>query len=278
MDVLVAWLTTDTSLIEPSHLSVSVDELLSEHSLLMLPVLLEMLLVLPFRFCVWKSCDDQLMARDCSSWLSWRNLYFSDSFFCGERSRIDGDGDGEKKSIYQKPLLIIIYSLFMYVCCHWTLDEKRKKKVLKLKTFKSTKLTTTVESRDEARDEKNIILQHFHHELCLWVALIFKNKLAGRFLLFFRSTFEGACMAVVFPPSLVNYWERTIGNIGKIKQLELENQNLIPLMTNTSLHAKWKFISWRERQRKKINRGCFKVSSETGVKSFCLNIQSKTYI
>jgi hypothetical protein len=66
VDVFVAWLATDTSLIDPSHFSVSVDELLSEQSLLMLPVLLEMLARLPLRFGVWKSCD-QLMARDWSS-------------------------------------------------------------------------------------------------------------------------------------------------------------------------------------------------------------------
>jgi hypothetical protein len=49
--------------------------------------------------------------------------------------------------------------------------------------------------------------------------------------------------------SRTNNW-----NIGKIKQLELENQNLIPLMTNTRLHAKWKFISFAELKASKRER------------------------
>lgn len=126
VDVLVAWLATDTSLIEPSHLSVSVDELLSEQSLLMLPVLLEMLLELPLRFGVWKSCDDQLMARDCSSWLSWRSLY----------SQSDMEEKAKNSEYTSKPLIIIIYSLNMYVFC----QERRQLNIRKIakatETFK----------------------------------------------------------------------------------------------------------------------------------------------
>jgi hypothetical protein len=54
-------------------------------------------------------------------------------------------------------------------------------------------------------------------------------------------------MAVIFPSPADRKLSRTNNwNIGKIKQLELENQNLIPPMTNTRLHAEWKFISRRE--------------------------------
>lgn len=159
VDVLVAWLTTDTSLIEPSHFSVSVDELLSEHSLLMLPVLLEMLLVLPLRFGVWKSCD-QLMARDCSSWLSWRNLYS----VCILRT--DGDGDGEK-SVHQKPLIIIIYSLFMYVFCHERRQSNIRRNIKMKKTFKKSF------EADGWRDEQRSL---FAHSVSLHLCVRFQER------------------------------------------------------------------------------------------------------
>lgn len=125
--MFVAWLTTDTSLIDPSHLSVSVDDVLSVHSLLMLPVLLDMLMVLPLRwFCVWKSCD-QLIARDWSSWLSWRNLYivqFGSLLLCGFFPSIstmpledDGVAEGEERERRETSKIINNHYLFIiYVC------------------------------------------------------------------------------------------------------------------------------------------------------------------
>lgn len=134
VDVFVDWLTTDTSLIDPSHLSVSVDELLSEHSLLMLPVLLEMLLVLPLRFGDWKSCD-QLMARDCSSWLSWRNLY-SNVFFASA----DETPEMERKK-YTSKTINNHYLFIIYVCfCHESRQLNIRRNNYKMETFKSSKL------------------------------------------------------------------------------------------------------------------------------------------
>lgn len=50
----------------------------------------------------------------------------------------------------------------------------------------------------------------------------------------------------------INYRERNNWNIGKIKQLELENQNLIPLMTNTRsvLACEMKIYIFAQRKKK----------------------------
>jgi hypothetical protein len=62
-DELVAWLATETSLNEPCHFNVSVDDVLSE-----------LLLSAKLDVDVGMSCDDQFVARDNKSPLSWRNL------------------------------------------------------------------------------------------------------------------------------------------------------------------------------------------------------------
>lgn len=64
-DMLVAWLASDTSLIEPSHLSVSVDEVLSE-------LLLSAMLLLEADSCSCRSCWEFQLCddRDSSSSLS----------------------------------------------------------------------------------------------------------------------------------------------------------------------------------------------------------------
>ena len=216
----------------------------------MLPVLLEMLLVLPLRFCVWKSCDDQLMARDCSSWLSWRNLYFSDSFLRREIAHRRRQRWKWREEKYISKAITNHYLFIIYVCLLSLNIRREEKKSIKNENFQKHQIDD--DCRESRRSERRE--EHYSATFSPWVMRCanFQEQTSWAVLVIFRSTFEGACMAVVIaPPSLVNYWERTIGNIGKIKQLELENQNLIPLMTNTSLHAKWKFISWRERQGKK---------------------------
>lgn len=78
-----------------------------------------------------------------------------------------------------------------------------------------------------------MICANFQERLASWAALVvfvFGPHLKAR---------AWPSFALHRKLSRTNNW-----NIGKIKQLELENQNLIPLMTNTRLHAKWKFISF----------------------------------
>lgn len=217
----------------------------------MLPVLLEMLLLLPLRFGVWKSCD-QLMARDCCSWLSWRSLY--------SRSRRDANGEEKEKSIHQKPLIIIIYSLCLYVFCH----ERRQLNIRRNSEGKSnfqkaSKLTSHSRFGDH-------YLHIFAFLRAALISTLYENSLkfmlAGRFYCVFQIRCTLYCHM-----QMPHFKARVLRSLGAINRERNNNWNIGKIKA-----------AWIEKPEFNTSDDKYTFACEMKIYNFCTRNQGKKWL